>query len=603
MSEDKKQRKLYLIIMIAAAVVIVIAAAYILLRGFAGSRRDVADDTKTTAEDSIEEEDHFTVEDLDGSWSREGAAYITLMGGSAEVDGNGAYYSEGSVYIMQSGRYVLSGTLDNGSITVKADKSSEIYILLDSVNINCDDNAAIKVEKAGKVYLTLAEGSDNSIAAGEEYSEAAQNDNITAALFSRDDLTINGNGTLEVKAGYKHGIVAKDNLMITGGVIRVSAPGDGIRANDSLCICNADITAEAGDDGVVLNHSDGYFYMESGNLDIASADDAIHAGGDVTAAGGNITISSGDDGIHSDTMVRIKGGALTISESYEGIEAVIIEISGGETLIYAEDDGINANGGADDMFGQMPGGGPGNAGGHGMRSPSDNSVSGNMPGPPPGMDMPGVSGNRPGMPAEWNREKISGNGFDGGRSEGISGNKGGEKDNSDEEDEETYIKISGGDLTIINDSGQDADGIDSNGDIIITGGNIRVSLVNNGNNCALDCASESGGVAEISGGTIVACGNYSMAEQFDRSSSQVSLLYTYSEGAAAGTRVALEDKKGNVLIEYEVPQAFSSVNISCPELKKGETYVVVIGDHKEEIKAEEVSSSYGDAVGGGFGRK
>ena len=193
-----------------------------------------------------------------------------------------------------------------------------------------------------------------------------------------------------------------------------------------------------------------------------------------------------------------------------------------------------------------------------MRSPSDNSVSGNMPGPPPGTDMSGVSGNRTGMPAEWNREKISGNGFGGGRPEGISGNKGGEKDNSDEEDEETYIKISGGDLTIINDSGQDADGIDSNGDIIITGGNIRVSLVNNGNNCALDCASESGGVAEISGGTIVACGNYSMAEQFDRSSSQVSLLYTYSEGAAAGTRVALEDKKGNVLIEYEVPQAFSS---------------------------------------------
>nr|MCR5775758.1 carbohydrate-binding domain-containing protein [Lachnospiraceae bacterium] len=178
-----------------------------------------------------------------------------------------------------------------------------------------------------------------------------------------------------------------------------------------------------------------------------------------------------------------------------------------------------------------------------------------------------------------------------------------EAENSTEEseEEETYVHISGGNLTIINDSGRDADGIDSNGDLIISGGTIRVSLVNNGNNSALDYGSESGGVAEISGGTVVACGSYSMAEHFDSSSTQASILYTYSEGAEAGTTVELEDANGNILLSYEAPQSFSAVNLSCPELEVGGTYMVVIGDMVEEITLDEISASYGDAASSGFG--
>ena len=542
--------------------------------------------------------EYFTANDQDTSWAdnTDDMTIIDLMGTSADIDGNGAYFYDGDLYITGSGKYAISG-VSYGSIVVDAYESSKVYILLDLVDIECEDNACFIVEQADKVFLTLAEGSENVFVSGAEYSAEAVAEEITGVVFSHDDLTINGSGSLTVTGGYKHGIVAKDDLVITGGSISVEAPTDGIRANDSFRIRNADITVNAGDDGVVLNHEDGYFYMESGSLDVTSGDDGIHAGGDVTVAGGDTTISSDDDGIHSDTAFVINDGTITINECYEGIEAKTINITGGDTLIYSKDDGLNANGGSGDMFGMGGGmGGPGGMGGHRMGGGSESANS--------------VSGNMQDLPDSWNNADALGNMPDMGMQGGTDANANDSNDktataeneqSSDSSDDETYVKISGGNLTIINDSGNDADGIDSNGDLIITGGTVRVSLVNNGNNSALDYGSESGGVAEITGGTIIACGNYSMAEQFDSSSTQASILYTYSDGAEAGTKVALEDTDGNVILEYEVPQTFSSMNMSCPEMQVGETYLVVIGDNVEEITIDEISASYGDAASGGFG--
>ena len=563
--------------------------------------------------ESYEGTEYFTANDMNGSWDTDGATVISLTGDGAVIRGEGVYSYDGDVYISAAGRYVLSGSLDDGSVVVDAYDSSKVYLLFDGVDITCADDAGLKVEQADKVFVTLAEGSENSIKSGAEYSDEALKDEVTGAVFAHDDLTINGSGSLEVSAGYKHGIVGKDDVIITGGNITVSAPADGIRANDSLRIREVEIAVDAGDDGVVINHENGYFYMESGSLDITGGGDGFHSAGDVTVAGGNITIKAADDGIHSDTAFSITGGTLTISGCYEGIEAVTIDIAGGDTFVNCEDDGLNANGGSGDMFGMGGGmGGPGGFGG--MR---DGSVSGNF-GPgnfDPGMmseSMPGgnmaagntASGNMTG------RNTASGNMQD---TDTASGNRlheitaGGNmpeessvSDNSGEE-EETYIHISGGTLTVINAAGQDADGIDSNGDLVISGGTVRVSLVNNGNNNAIDYASESGGTAVITGGTVIACGSSGMAEKFDSTSSQASILYTCSEGAEAGTTVALEDTDGNVIMSYEAPQSFSSVNISCPELQTGGTYRIVIGDKVEEITLEEISASYGDAAGGGFG--
>ena len=421
----------------------------------------VDEDAETTTTSS-----YFTTNDMDGDWDTSEATIITLEGDDITVSGSGAYVNDGSVYIAQSGYYLVSGELTDGSIVVAAEDYSKVWIMLDGVDIYCEDDAGIIVEQADKVFLTLAEGSENTIETGSEYSEEAVEDDRDGAIFSHDDLTINGSGSLTVTTGYSHGIVSKDDLIITGGTITVTAPGDGLKANDALNITDADITIDVEDDGITC-----------------------------------------------DTSVYIGGGTILISNSYEGIEAVIVEIEDGDITIYSTDDGINANGGST-------------------------------------------------------------------------------------EDEETYISISGGTLRIFNEGGNDADGIDSNGDIRISGGTIFVSLTDGGMNNAIDYASENGGVAVITGGTIIAAGSSGMAESFDSTSTQASILYTTSASMEAGTTVSVVDEDGNEILSWEVSYSFSSVNISSPDLTVGETYTICVGDESETVTLEDVVTTVGEATAG-----
>ena len=543
--------------------------------------------TKIVDEDAEQNSDsaYFTTNDQNGSWDTTGAAVVTLTGDGASVSGNGAYVYDGNVVIAEAGRYVFSGNLEDGSIIVDAHDSSKVWILLDGVEINCSDDACIQVDQADKVFLTLAEGSQNILTSGSAYSDTALSDGTDGAIFAHDDLTINGSGSLAVTAQYSHGISANDDLVITGGTITISAVEDAIHVNDSIRIKDAAITVTAGDDGLLTSNEveNGYLYIESGTLDVTASGDGIHTTGDITVAGGETNISAGDDGIHSDASVFVQSGTILISDCYEGIEALIIDVSGGDVSINCEDDGFNANGGSGDMFGgggQMGGGHNDGTFGHGGMhgSGTDEGTTGEMPTPP---DRSGESMSG-GMPTGQETETASGSG----------------QSSADTEDVETYISISGGNIRIVNEVGQDADGLDSNGDIKISGGTIYISLLGTGSNCAVDYASESGGVAEITGGTIIACGASSMAESFDSTSTQASILYNMSSIAAAGTTLTVTDADGSVLLSWEVPCSFSSALISCPEMKIGGTYTVSAGETSEEITLESVSTTYGDAQGG-----
>lgn len=509
---------------------------------------------------------NFTSNDLDGSWSTDDATVITLSDDEIHISGSGAYTLNGSVYITNGGKYVLSGTLSDGSIVVDAYASSKVFLMLSGCSVTKSDDAALRVNQADKVFLTLGEGTENFLESGEVYSEEALSDNAGGTIFSHDDLTINGSGSLTVTANYKHGIDANDDLVITGGTIAITAPEDAIHVNERFNFTAADLT-----------------------------------------------ITAGDDGIHADASILIADGTVFIKECYEGLEALTIDISGGETTIYSSDDGLNANGGSSD-FG-MGGGGFGGGMQGGGRMPGNmngeaSTENGDFPGEMPEMDSEfeermrergsemeerfgemdsefEFGGQMPEMGSEF-EERV--------REETTEATVG-----SDTTSEETWIHISGGKVTVINENSQDADGLDSNGDIVITGGEIRVSLSGNGSNSAIDYGSESGGVCEISGGTVVACGSYSMAEAFDSTSTQCSILYNFSDGADPGTTVSLLDADGNELLSYTAVAGFTSVNLSCPELTVGETYTVVIGDNEEEITLSDVSASYGDATSSGFG--
>lgn len=452
---------------------------------------------------------YFTDNDQDGDWADNAyTTHITLNGTDGTISGNGAYLQDGNLVIANGGWYEITGTLDNGSIIVKADKSSKVWIRLNGVSVTCTDDACLRIDQAEKVFLTLAEGTDNTFTSGETYSEEALADNTGSVIYAHDDLTINGTGNLTITAGYKHGIDANDSLVITGGNISITAPQDGIHANDGFSFTSA-----------------------------------------------HLTIDAGDDGIHSDTFIYTEGGTILVNSCYEGLEAKTIDITGGDITIYPTDDGINANG--DTATNGGMGGGPGGGGA------------------PPGGD----------------------NGNHGGQSDN------GEKNDTTEttEEEETYIRISGGTVTIINTTGNDADGLDSNGSIYIDGGTILVSLPGGSTNNAIDYGSENNGKAIVTGGTVLGFGGSGMAEEFSSDSTQVAVLYNLDETVEAGTTFRVLDQDGTEILAYTPTTTYSSIAFSSPQLTVGKTYTIEYGDTTADLTIESTAQAVGTTGGMGGG--
>ncbi|MBR1877126.1 MAG: carbohydrate-binding domain-containing protein [Lachnospiraceae bacterium] len=493
--------------------------------------------------ESYEGTEYFTSNDQVQTVASDGySCLIELSGSSGSIRGNGAYFNDGNLYITGGGKYFISGTLTGGSIIVDAYDSSKVWLVLGGVSVTCEDDAALRVENADKVFINLAEGSENTLSSGETYNETALNDNTGGTLFSHDDLTISGTGSLKIKAAYKHGIDANDSLHITGGDIEIDAAADGIHVNDEF------------------------------NFD-----------------GASLIINAGDDAIHSDSTINVLGGLIEADECYEGLEALIINVEDGDIVIYSSDDGFNANGGSSDNMGFGAGGGnPGQFGGKirgGNFGNTDGSVSGN-----------GGFGDGPGAAGDGSDFGMAGS-----SATDDGGFRGESAESDDESDEESYISISGGNITVINSSARDADGIDSNGSIYISGGVIRVSLPSSGSNCAIDYASENGGELVVTGGEIIACGSFSMAEGFSESSTQCGILYNAESTYEADTLINIVDTDGNVIMSFEAPEDFNSLYLSSPEFEVGNTYVINLGDDSEEIAFDSVTMTSGSAGMGGMG--
>ncbi len=527
---------------------------------------------------------YFTENDVDGDWADNAyTTYITLDGSGGTIDGNGAYFLDGDLVISNGGWYVLTGTLEDGKIIVDAHDSSKVWIRLNGVTVRCSDDACLRVDQADKVFLTLAEDTENSFSSGTDYSEEALADNTGGTIFSHDDLTINGSGSLSITAGYKHGIDVNDSLVITGGNITITAPQDGIHVSDSLR------------------------FMEA-----------------------SLTIDAGDDAVHSDDELYIESGTVLINSCYEGFEAVTIDITGGDITMYPTDDGINANGGSSTMgFGGRGGGGT-----NGMPSPPDfsgrdmssmsNTLEGGMPSMPG--EMPGTTstdgemtsgmpsqGEMSSMPGEMSGttstdgEMTSGMPSQGempstpGEMPGAAQTENSDTDDTATDEKEPYIRISGGTLTIINATGRDADGLDSNGSIYIDGGDIRISLLGDGTNNAIDYGSESGGECIVTGGTILAFGGSGMAEEFSENCTQCAVLYNIGSTVQAGTLFSVRDQEGEEIISYTPECSYSSVSFSLPEMTVGETYTVVCGEDSSELTMDSTAVSAGTTAGENIG--
>ena len=169
----------------------------------------------------------YTDRDLDANRSTSGATSITLKSSSISVSGSGASVSGAVVTIQSAGTYTVSGTLSTGQIIVAAGEQDKVQLVFNGVNITCSNHAPIYIKSADKVFITLTAGTSNSITDGSSYSLSEADSAVDGAVFSKADLTINGTGALTVKANYQHGIVSKDDLVITGGVYNITSESDG----------------------------------------------------------------------------------------------------------------------------------------------------------------------------------------------------------------------------------------------------------------------------------------------------------------------------------------------------------------------------------------
>ena len=288
--------------------------------------------------DAVGESEYFTYNDLNADWETTSATVIDLD--ALSVSGGGAYFYDRDLIISGAGLFDISGTLEDGRILVDAGGSSKVFILLNGMSVHCADDACLQVLQAKKVFLTLAEGTENTFSSGSDFSSEAEDAGRSGAIYASDNLTINGTGSLAVVGQYRHGIEANDELVITGGTITVSAPLDGFSVNDSFRMCNADIVIHTEDDGItVKNYEAGTLYQESGTLEISCSDDGIRTAGPVTLAGGSCTISCGSKGIRSETSISVTECMLRIDECATGLTAPEIN-AGGTVSIQATKDEI-----------------------------------------------------------------------------------------------------------------------------------------------------------------------------------------------------------------------------------------------------------------------
>ena len=599
----------------------------------------VSSETETNAEEtsaqseagSYSSADMFTERDLAGTYEESGAVYVTLSGDGITGETDGVAINGQTVTITAEGTYIFSGTLSEGQIVVDADKA-KVQIVFDNVDITCASSAAVYVKSAEKVFVTLAEGSQNTLRNTDEYV-AIDDNNIDAVIFAKSDLTLNGTGSLTIVSAEGHGIVSKDDLKITGGTYDITAAGHALSGKDSVRIADGTFILTAEKDGIHAENADdeekGYIYIADGDFTITSDGDGmdasnivqiedgtfditagggaanslkthesdmpgggmsqnierpdgesmpqmgekpdeesmsqmgekpdgenmpqdtttdesgtstkgIKAGGGMYLNGGTYQIDSADDSIHSNANITIADGTYTLATGDDGVHA---------------DDALTVNGGTITVTESY----------EGLEGLTVTINDGTID----------ITARDDGVNAAGGTDQ-SGFGTFGDHFKGM--------DSADDETEETtdnemWMELNGGYIHIL----AGGDGVDSNGDLTINGGEIYIDGPSDNGNSAIDYGDRSS--AYVNGGMLVAIGSSGMAEGMSDSSKQEVLMVKLGEQMKAGD-VVLTDSEGNVIVSYTALKSYDCVIISTAEVESGATYTLTTSGTTTEVTAE-----------------
>ena len=479
--------------------------------------------------------------DEDYIWNTSSVVGIVLNGTSITVNGVGATVNGTTVTITAAGNYEITGTLNNGQIVVDTQDKENVRLIFNGINVTNTTNAPINIANSEKTIIVLTKNTTNYLTDSSTYLFNDDEDEPNATLYSADNLTIYGEGTLFVNANYNDGITSKDGLIIKSGTINITSKDEGIRGKDYVIIKDGDITINAEGDGLKSDNEDdtskGFIIIESGKIDITakgdaisaasnieilygdltlksgggyssylssddsakgikagynilikdgifninSADDNIHCATDITINSGTFELASGDDAIHSDDTIEINGGTIKITTTVEGIESPNITINDGDIYITSSDDALNAAG-----------------------NTSNNLI------------------------------------------------------------------INGGYL-VLNSAG---DGLDSNGNIEMNGGTVIVNGPTASNNSPIDYD----GIFKLNSGLLVATGYASnMDAAGSNTSTQYSVLIKLTSTQNAENLVHIENSDGENIITFKPSKKYKSIVFSSSELTLGKTYSIYLG--------------------------
>ncbi len=273
------------------------------------------------------------------------AGNFAITSDAGNVDQNGATFT-----ITEGGSYTLTGTMPNGRVVISAGEEETVQLVLKGVSITCSSDSAISAVKAGKLKIKVADGTVNTVSTDIPATDNRGEEGV-AAIYGACDVQLTGTGSLTVMSAQGNGIHAQDDLKLKEVNLAVTAHNNALKGNDSVLIESGIITAVAGTgDGIKTVNGDrgsggkqrGDISVIGGSVSINAATDGLDAAHDITVSGGNLTITCGDDALYTVGGLTVSGGKIDIPEAHEGIEAHIVTISGGETRIFATDDGVNA---------------------------------------------------------------------------------------------------------------------------------------------------------------------------------------------------------------------------------------------------------------------
>lgn len=566
----------------------------LLLAGCAGDTTDptVSQNTSDVTQGSTA--DLFTDRDYRTEYDENDCTVLTLSGEA--IIGSGADIDGSTVTITEEGSYLIRGTLDDGQIIVDVDKQEKVRLILADASITSAASAPIYIRQADKVFITL-EG-ENSLTNGGSF-EAIDDNNIDAVIFSKEDLTLNGGGSLTISSPAGHGIVSKDELRFTGGTYDITSASHGVSGKDNLCIADGSFTISAGKDGLHAENDEdttlGFGYIAGGTFTISAAGDGIAASSALEICGGTYDITTGGGsengtrqtssgwgqmgggrggpgmgfggsgssesedstsikGIKAAGNLTITGGTFTMNCADDAVHAnANVTIQGGTFAIATGDDGFHADdtltieNGTIDISESYEG----LEGLHILVSGGDISLISSDDGlnAAGGTDSSGTGG----------RDQFGGpGGF------GMSANSDG------------TIIISGGNIYME----ASGDGLDANGTLEITGGFTVVTGPTRGDTATLDYDIS----AAITGGTFIGTGSSMMAQTFSDNSQGI-IAVSLGGSAAAGTELILTDAAGSEVVRFTPNLSYAVVILSTPEMISGESYTIKVGTATAEFEA------------------